>query len=333
METSISNSSSLVVCVINLLSIKDKLQIFLTVITFIIAFLYIIFMLLFITIKKLHKRQMFLLINLNCVGILYITFCISFYLYTNCFVPTRISCFIQAFMNCYTTYNIGYAIAALALYKLIITHFHNINQYLRKRVMLLIVVILWVIPCAFPLVHIYGFNYIYYTTFYTEQGICLPLVGNQLPHLVFFGVFNALIPNIIIISGFLCAFSALRKRAALSNSNRDSQSKRVKLQLFFYVAFYELDLLSCIVIFCAAPQSLLESWMPYVPIFLIIRQFNHFNSLAMMYFHPAVTKYFKNLFKQEKIKTSQISKSQSTGKKTDEIQTPVTLKNRVVLVV
>jgi hypothetical protein len=275
---------------------KDPIVMALNVIKFVALLLYLVWIIISFKVKEFHSRHMILLYNLNAVGIFYLAYGLTFTFYSSCFVPTQAICLIQAILNFFTAYNNGYAIAAVAVHRMVFVYFVDIQRFLTIPVLMTIVFSLWILPLCFTSVHLLVFKYVYFTGFASKSGLCLIRIPNQTHFLAFFGVFGFIIPNALIICGYILSYIKLKSRARASNSTKMVQSRRLTIQIVLHVIMYEIDLASSLFLFNIAPQGQLPVFANILPIFRIFKWFNNFSPLCMMYFHPVMIQKFKELF-------------------------------------
>jgi hypothetical protein len=284
-------------CHLLLFSTEVHIAIF-NVMRIIFLLLYVGFMVFLIKVKNLQNRHMVLLFNMVAVGVFYLIYSVTFIFYSSCYNPSQIVCFFQAIINVFVAYDTGYAISAVALHRLIFAYFIHVVNYLTKRVMLFIIVILWLIPLFLTLIHIFVIEYMSYTGLVSPFGICLNKITNPMYHLIFFAIFGFLIPNLLIIGGFATSYHRLKIQAKRTRANKDAQPIRVTIQIVVHVLLYELDLISSMLLFLMAPDGVLENFIQFIPLLLAVKGLNHFNALAMMYFHPIMLETYKKYFRE-----------------------------------
>lgn len=301
-------------CFLMLFSDDSQLIAF-TAIRFIVLSLYLVWIVISIFVKELRNKHMILLFNLIAVGIFYDSYGITFSFYSSCFKATEQICLVQAIVNLFVAYNNGYAFSALALHRMLIAYVPNINNYLKKRYLFLIILTLWILPVLFTVLHVFVKKYTVFTGLTTPLGLCLNIIVNPNLHLIFFIIFGIFIPNALIIGGFILSYRILKLRTSRVSTQRSAQSLRITIQIAIHVILFELDLFSNLFLFILAPKGIIQHSMKLFQLFFLVKGLSHFNSLGMLYFHPVMILKYKQFFSKRQRDSSLTSNALKKGSK------------------
>lgn len=278
---------------------NDLYDVILNIFRFSVFFLYIIWVLIAIIVKKFHRKQMVFLINLCAVGIFYCLSGFSTFFREPCVVPDLLECHVSLGIALYCIYYIAFPLSTVALHRMASTYFTDIDTRLKYNHILIVLLVIWLFPLMLTIAHMYAFkSKIFFSHLFH---ICVYDSFGSIEALIVYTVFCVILPNLIIIISYIFVLLRLykiKKRVKTFSSEFSLEPPRITIQLVIYILTFEI---SCIANFILIYQTTLVGILvsdDLLKILRILRWLHHVCPLGLLYFHSELLKIYKNLIQK-----------------------------------
>lgn len=292
-ETGYSN------CLLDEITSTEPFKILINVFRFGIMFLYVFWLILALWIKEFQNRRMIYLINISACSIYASVSGIVLIFLTTCTnePPDMATCLFINLNNIFAGYYTGYALSALAVYRMICSYSVRLNKWLQWKFILPTLAFTWLFPFSLAFIQLFAFNSRYYNDF---LHVCSYEVSIHLNSFLFYILFAIVIPNVIILTSYLMVNIKLRNLKKRSGSYvprlRNLEPPRITIQLIIYIIMFEVGCVARLLLQFQRTSFVIQVSKDVSMILQVLKWFPSLCPLGLLYFHPELLKKYKKIF-------------------------------------
>lgn len=288
-----SSNSTLKNCDIVLVS-TNVVDIVLNAFRMIVLLLHLIWFLIAFRLKGFHNKSMIFLYNLNVVSLLKAIYGIHLSLLSECYEPSVSYCYFSLFFNLINISLPGYSICGLILYRLACIYYLDLKKRFNLRVILISMSILWGIPCSSALVNLFILNgNVFYVPLYLQ---CIYTARDGILSFYFNLISQFILPEMLVLFAYFSFLIKLKLKSHSSNTRESLQPPRITIMLVIYVITYQIGLLATVLQFLRFSYLQVQIEEQLFSLTHVLKWFQHFCPLGLIYFHSVMIKEYKRIF-------------------------------------
>lgn len=287
MNSTLSNSE----CKFKIL-LTDTYSLIMNSLKIILFVLYLTWIVMAIKVKEFHCKNMAFLFNLNIISLCYAAYSVIFLLIPTCLISFTY-CIIQYAGGFFFPLTPAYSLCALVVYRLACVTYHDLEKKLTKKAIIFTIGLTWFIPALAAVSTYFIFDL---KSEYIES---LKVCASHTKEVAFGYVVVAVIgvPSIVVSIVYLIAVIKLKFKKKRINSSQSARIPRITIMLLIYIVIFHISNAAAIVQFYENTyNSKINETVSWIS--RIMKIFQHFCPISLLYSNPIITKHLKSIFEK-----------------------------------